>query len=65
MTKNEIRDVIINKRNQGIDPTPEDIAIASQYFTHEEIECMRMPIIDHTGCYCPVDTSPTTIKLHD
>lgn len=59
MTAEQIIKIIIDKRNAGIDPSAEDIKIAQKFFSPEEIECMRLPIFDHQGCFCPSVSSHT------
>ena len=65
MTQDEIREIILSKRASGVDPTPEEMQIALEFFTAEELECMRSPtLIDFTKCFCTISEDPTiTIEL--
>lgn len=51
MTKEQIREIILNKYNGGSDLTLSEMGEALKYFTTEEIECMRFPIINHESCF--------------
>lgn len=51
MTPTEIRQIIVNKRNQGEELTSEERAEALRFFSEEDIKCMRHPHFDHSKCF--------------
>ena len=53
MDKNIIRQIILDKRNNGMDLTSQEKRNALKFFTSEEIMCMRFPSFNHKSCFLP------------
>jgi hypothetical protein len=51
MTKDEIRNIFLQKQNNGEFLTQEEEQIALQFFSVEELNCLAMPIFNHESCF--------------
>ena len=43
--------IILNKKISGEQLSAEENQIARKHYTEEEIQCMRPPQFDHSGCF--------------
>lgn len=60
MKKNEIMKMIVEKKRNGVSLTQQELELALQHFSQDEINRTYMPRFDHESCFCRFKQGLTT-----
>jgi len=63
MNKEQIHEIIRNKHRERTSLTVQEYAVAEQYFTEDEMNCMVEGLIDHSLCFHPRNTRSQAVVL--